>query len=162
MLAEGQKNLFLGESDYHRSIIESFVFLTINLEDRDWTRTELAEITRAVNRLFPMPAIIIFLYGGKLTLSVIPRRPNKKDNSRDVIEPTRKVALIKDVDLERPHRAHLDILTDLHIQAGVTAKKAPNISMTSIGLGQRSSQPRSSTSAFIGVSPTGIFGPWAQ
>jgi adenine-specific DNA-methyltransferase len=126
MLAEGQKDLFLGESDYHRSIIESFVFLTINLEDRDWTRTELAEITRAVNRLFPMPAIIIFLYGGKLTLSVIPRRPNKKDNSRDVIEPTRKVALIKDVDLERPHRAHLDILTDLHIQAGVTAKKAPN------------------------------------
>lgn len=126
MLAEGQKDLFLGESDYHRSIIESFVFLTINLKDRDWTRTELAEITRAVNRLFPMPAIIFFQYGGKLTLSVIPRRPNKKDNSRDVIEPTRKVALIKDVDLERPHRAHLDILTDLHIQAGVTAKKAPN------------------------------------
>lgn len=126
MLAEGQKDLVLGEGDYHRSIIESFVFLTINLEDRDWTRTELAEITRAVNRLFPMPAIIIFLYGGKLTLSVIPRRPNKKDNSRDVIEPTRKVALIKDVDLQHPHRAHLDILTDLHIRAGVTAKKAPN------------------------------------
>ncbi|MBY3175023.1 hypothetical protein HFO27_10280 [Rhizobium leguminosarum] len=126
ILAEGQKDLFHGESDYHRSIIESFVFLTINLEDRDWTRTELAEITRAVNRLFPMPAIIFFQYGGKLTLSVIPRRPNKKDNSRDVIEPTRKVALIKDVNLEHPHRAHLDILTDLHIQASITAKKAPN------------------------------------
>jgi adenine-specific DNA-methyltransferase len=126
MLAQGQLVLQMGETDYHRSIIESFVFLTIGLADREWTRTELAEITRAVNRLFPMPAIIFFQYGNKLTLSVIPRRPNKKDSSRDVIEPTRKVALIKDVNLDNPHRAHLDILTDLHIQAGVTAKKAPN------------------------------------
>lgn len=125
MLAQGHQDLFLGESDYHRSIIESFVFLTIELEDGEWTRRDLAEITRAVNRLFPMPAIIFFHYGDKLTLSVIPRRPNKRDSSRDVIEPTRKVALIKDVNLNNPHRAHLDILTDLHIQAGV-AKKAPN------------------------------------
>src|SRR5690606_8386051 len=60
MLAQGQKELFLGESDYHRSIFESFVVLTIELEDRDWTRTKLAEITRSVNRLFPMPSIIFF------------------------------------------------------------------------------------------------------
>lgn len=112
MLAEGQKDLFSVKATITEALSKSFVFLTINLEDRDWTRTELAEITRAVNRLFPMPAIIIFLYGGKPTLSVIPRRPSKKDTPRDVIEPTRKVALIKDVDLERPHRAHLDILTD--------------------------------------------------
>ena len=124
MLATGQKDLHLGNGDYHRGIIESFVFLTIGLDDGDWTRTQLAEITRAVNRLFPMPAIIFFHHGGKLTLSVIPRRPNKKDSSRDVIEPTRKVALIKDVDLANPHRAHLDIITDLHIQSGEGGNRA--------------------------------------
>jgi adenine-specific DNA-methyltransferase len=36
------------------------------------------------------------------------------------------VALIKDIDLANPHRAHLDILTDLHIQSGEGANRALN------------------------------------
>ena len=125
MLAQGQKDLFGNDASWHRSIIESFVFLAIELEGDIWTRGKLAAITREVNRLFPMPAIIFFRYGDKLTLSLIPRRANKTDSSRDVIEATSKVSLIKDVDLKNPHRAHVSILADLHIHAGV-AKKTPS------------------------------------
>lgn len=125
MLAQGQKDLFGNDGTYHSSIIESFVFITIKLGGENWARGKLAAITREVNKLFPMPAIIFFRYGNKFTLSLIPRRANKVDSTRDVIEQTSKVALIKDVDLTRPHRAHVNILADLHIRAGI-AKKTPS------------------------------------
>jgi len=125
MLAQGQQNLADSASSFHRSIIESFVFLTIELDGNNWTRGKLAGITREVNGLFPMPAIIFFRYGNKFTLSLIPRRQNKTDNSRDVIAAPSKVALVKDVDILNPHRAHVSILADLHIHAGI-AKKTPS------------------------------------
>jgi len=123
MLAQGDQSLFESDTKYHRSIIESFVFLSIELRDQHWTRGQLASITRELNTLFPMPAIIFFRYGNKITLSLIPRRTNKKDSSRDVVEATSKVSLIKDIDIEKPHRAHINILADLHIRSG---KKAPS------------------------------------
>ena len=125
MLAQGQQDLFGSDTNYHRSIIESFVFLTIELDGDNWTRRQLAGITRELNTLFPMPAIIFFRYANKFTLSLIPRRANKMDSSRDVIEQTSKVSLIKDVDITNPHRAHINILADLHILSGIT-KKAPS------------------------------------
>ena len=70
----------------------------------------LAETTRAVNRRFAMPVIILFLYGSTLTLAVIHRRAHKRDSNRDVLE---KVTLIKDIRVDGPHRSHIDILADL-------------------------------------------------
>jgi hypothetical protein len=57
-----------------------------------------------------MPVLIVFKYGSHLTLAVINRRLHKKDNQKDVLE---KVTLIKDIRIDRPHRAHIDILFDL-------------------------------------------------
>lgn len=99
-------------SDAYRTVdIDSFVFLALDLVERGWTRRELVGITRELNRGFAMPAIIAFRYGGRLTLAVIDRRRNRQDASRDVIGG--RVSLIKDIDLVRPHRAHLEILADL-------------------------------------------------
>jgi Alw26I/Eco31I/Esp3I family type II restriction m6 adenine DNA methyltransferase len=98
---------------WEKSRIESYVFLEIELKPGDYTRTDLAGITRALNRLFEMPATVLFKLAGTLTLSVIDRRLHKRDPSKDVLE---KVTLIKDVRLANPHRAHIEILHDLHIE----------------------------------------------
>ncbi len=95
-------------------LIESFLFLAVDLEPGAYTRTLLADATRAVNRLFAMPALVLFrvLAGEEalLTLAVIHRRVHERDAERDVLE---KVTLVKDVRLGGPHRAHLEILADL-------------------------------------------------
>ena len=93
-------------------IIQSYVFLAIELQGQEWNRGDLAAITREVNRLFPMPAMIIFRHGDKASIGVINRRLNKKDESRDVLE---KVTLIKDIRLKNPHRAHIEILHELSL-----------------------------------------------
>ena len=54
--------------------------------------------------------MVVFQHGRLLTFAVIDRRLHKRDESRDVLE---KVTLIKDINLDKPHRAHVDILFDL-------------------------------------------------
>lgn len=112
-LAAGQQALAI-DTKVQRSLIESFVFLAIDLADKDWSRTELAFITRELNRRFPMPAIVLFKYGQLLSLAVIDRRLNKKDISRDVIDS--RITVIKDIRCTAPHRAHVDILGGLAIE----------------------------------------------
>ncbi|MBU1011230.1 MAG: Eco57I restriction-modification methylase domain-containing protein [Bacteroidetes bacterium] len=93
-----------------QTIIEAYLFFVIELKNISYTRTELSIITREINRLFPMPAMILFKHGKTLTLSVINRRLHKRDETKDVLE---KVTLIKDINIENPHRAHIEILFDL-------------------------------------------------
>lgn len=111
ILIQGNPELISGKQDYRNSIIESFVFLTIELEGEEWSRTELAGITREINRIFPMPALILFRHGRFVSLAVIDRRPNKRDGSRDVIE--KRISIVKDINFADPHRAHVDILCDI-------------------------------------------------
>ena len=92
------------------TIIESYLFFAIELNEADYTRTQLAGITREINRLFAMPVMLVFRHGCFLTLAIINRRLHKRDESKDVLE---KVTLIKDICLDRPHRAHIEILFDL-------------------------------------------------
>ncbi|GAB61844.1 MAG: hypothetical protein DWB56_08055 [Candidatus Jettenia sp.] len=108
-----------------RTVIETYLFFTIELAKEHYSRTELSHITREVNRLFPMPVMILFKHGFLLTLSVINRRLHKRDDNKDVLE---KVTLIKDVrispagggvhrtgveNVSGTHRAHIEILFDL-------------------------------------------------
>jgi adenine-specific DNA-methyltransferase len=94
------------------SIIESYIFLAIDLAETAYTRTRLATATREINKLFPMPAMVLFRHGPTLTLAIIDRELNKRESSRDVL---RKVTLIKDIRWAEPLRAHIDILHDLTI-----------------------------------------------
>ncbi|MDM8548589.1 Eco57I restriction-modification methylase domain-containing protein [Desulfobacterales bacterium HSG2] len=96
------------------TIIEAYLFFAIELKDADYSRTELSDITRQMNRVFPMPVMLLFRYGEYLTLSVIKRRLHKRDESRDVLE---KVTLVKDIRIADPHRAHIEILSDLDLDA---------------------------------------------
>ncbi|MBW2663144.1 MAG: N-6 DNA methylase [Deltaproteobacteria bacterium] len=95
------------------TIIEAYLFFAIELKEIAYSRTKLSDITRYLNRVFPMPVMVLFKYGGYLTLSVIKRRLHKRDESRDVLK---KVTLIKDIKIEDPHRAHIEILFDLSLE----------------------------------------------
>ena len=94
----------------NNTIIETYLFFAIELNKTDYSRSALAQITREINKIFPMPVMLLFKYGDYLTLSVINRRLNKKDEQKDVLE---KVTLIKDISTQNPHRAHIEILFDL-------------------------------------------------
>jgi 23S rRNA G2445 N2-methylase RlmL len=93
----------------------SFVFMAIELAPRanGYTRTALAQITREVNKCFLMPIVMLFKHDDTLTLAVIQRRQNKREGNKDVLE---KVILVKDINTKQPHRAHLEILTDLSLE----------------------------------------------
>ena len=109
------------------TIIESYLFFGLRLRGERYSRTQLATITREINKLFLMPVMLLFQYGQlqkqAITLSVINRRLNKRDESRDVLE---KVTLIKDIAVTSPHRAHIEILFDLSLEQLYKAHKFSN------------------------------------
>ena len=105
-----QQNSLFDMKRIDRTIIETYLFFAIELNLDSYSRTALSQITRELNKLFPMPVMVLFKVDNSLTLSVINRRLHKRDESKDVLE---KVTLIKDISIENPHRAHIEILFDL-------------------------------------------------
>ena len=101
-----------GEGGIEFTRMESYLFFVIKLKGDHYTRTQLSQITREINKPFDMPAMILFQHSEALTFAVIDRRLNKRDESRDVLL---KATLIKDINFAAPHRAHIDILFDLSI-----------------------------------------------
>ena len=108
----GQGQFAFSSGRVDNTIIESYLFLAIDLKGGLYTRTQLAGITREVNKLFPMPVMLLFRHGERLTLAIINRRLSKRDEAKDVLE---KVTLVKDITFLDPIRAHLDILLDLSL-----------------------------------------------
>jgi len=104
-----QSSLF-NTKQVNNTIIETYLFFSVGLSESEYTRTQLAQITREINKVFPMPVFILFKHGENITFSVINRRLNKKDTQKDVLE---KVTVIKDISTSSPHRAHIEILFDL-------------------------------------------------
>ncbi len=110
---------FDSKGKFEDAEINSFLFLAVELrpaaaregerKGQHYTRTELAGATRALNRLFDMPALLIFKHGDTVSLGIIHRRLSKRDAAKDVLE---KVTLIKDIAFADPIRAHVEILHD--------------------------------------------------
>lgn len=106
----GTKSLF--EPSVNPYEPQSYLCFAIELKGDEYSKTQIAGITREVNKLFSIPIIIIFKYGECITLAIINRRVNKRNSDRDVLE---KVTLIKDIFFEKPHRAHIEILFDMSL-----------------------------------------------
>ena len=103
-----QQSLF-DTKQVDQTMIETYLFFAIELTKVEYSRTAIAQITREVNKVFSMPVMLVFKHGGGITISVINRRINKRDKDEDVLK---KVTLIKDISIENPHRAHIEILFD--------------------------------------------------
>lgn len=142
----GQKSLF-DATAIAQGNLQSYLFFAIELSGRDYTRTALSDITRQLNRLFPMPVMVLFSYGDTdipvcdsaseeqtamsaphFSVAVINRRPNKREAHKDVLG---KVTLIHGIDLAEPHRGHLEILESFSVPA-LTTKKRPIDSFDSL------------------------------
>ena len=93
--------------------MESYLFFALKLRKNRYTRNQLSQITREINKLTPMPAMILFQHGDTLTLAVIDRRLHKLKKDKDALE---KTTLIKDINFADPHRAHIDILLELALE----------------------------------------------
>jgi hypothetical protein len=105
---------FDSKEAFDGAIINSYLFIAIELNGEHYSRSALAGITREVNKLFDMPALIFFRHGETITLAVINRRLHKREPGKDVLQ---KVTLIQDIRLTNTHRAHIEILSDLSLTA---------------------------------------------
>jgi adenine-specific DNA-methyltransferase len=105
---------FESKGAFSGAIINSYLFVAIELKGEHYSRSALAGITREVNKLFTMPALIFFRHGETITLAVINRRLHKREPGKDVLE---KVTLIQDIRPANTHRAHIEILRDLSLGA---------------------------------------------
>ena len=102
------------------SLLQSYVFFAVELQPGDYARGKLAAITRQINRIFPMPVMVLFKVAGNLSIAVINRRQNKRDESKDVLG---KVTLIQNISTTKPHPGHLDILASFSTGELVARKK---------------------------------------
>ncbi len=115
------------ETDVERGLLRSYLFLAIELTGKNYARGKLTAIARQINRVFPMPVMLLIRHGDAsgapvLSIAVINRRRNKIHAEKDVLE---KVTLIRDVSLTDPHRGHLDILSSFAVENLVHPKKLP-------------------------------------
>ena len=105
---------------------QSFLFCAVELKDNNYSRTKYAQFTREINKRLFAPTVILFRAADHLTIAFADRRPDKTDGDRDVLG---QVTLIKDIRLNNPHRAHLDILSELSLRrmcpAWMDAKQKP-------------------------------------
>ena len=105
------------------ALLQSYVFFALELsppESGTYTRGELASITRQINRIFPMPVMVLFKVAERLSIAVINRRQNKRDDSKDVLG---KVTLIQNISITQPHPGHLDILASFSTTELLARKK---------------------------------------
>jgi hypothetical protein len=78
------------------------------------TRGQLAEISRAFNREFHFtPVVVIFKYNGLIAFANTERIKYKQGWREG--EKAGKVSVLRDVNIQSPHRGHLEILKELEI-----------------------------------------------
>ena len=110
-IADSHPDLFVSQP-FDEGLIKSFVFFTVELKDTDYSRGKYALFTREVNKRLALATVVLFRLKDRLTIAFVDRRPSQRDASKDVLQ---KVTLIKDIHLDNPHRAHLDILSELSL-----------------------------------------------
>jgi len=117
-----QETLFesMGIDDALRT---SYMFVTVQLAKNNYTRTQLADITRFINKAYNKPIMVMFRYGFFFSLAIINRRHHKSAPNKQVLE---KVTLIKDINLDSPKRAHIDIVSELHLHRLIESEGVHN------------------------------------
>ena len=121
----GTASLFK-ETDVNAGLLRSYLFFAIELTGGDYARGKLTSIARQINRVFPMPVMVLIKHLTEkkpvLSIAVINRRQNKRDAARDVLG---KVTIIRDISLVQPHRGHLDILASFAVPNLIHPQRLP-------------------------------------
>ena len=97
---------------------ESLLFLAAELTPWDYSRWDLAYMTRVVNRIFAIPVIVMYRYRRRtgerpvLAVAVVHRRAHRRDAGRDVLE---HVAFAMDIKFDNPSPVDLEMLAGLSL-----------------------------------------------
>ena len=111
--AQAQGRLLDATTFDHQGLAQSFLFMAVDLKGKHYPRGQYANFTRAINKRFPAPAVVLFKTADDLlTLAFVHRRAHKHHPDRDMLG---SVSLVREIDPTNPHRAHLDILHDLSL-----------------------------------------------
>ena len=127
------KDLSNGQSN--KGLINSFLFLTVRMKPSSASNKKsiYAKITRIINRSFGAPAVVLFCCQQKdehsISLSFMHHRQHKIIKELDVVG---KVSMLHNISCSNPHRAHLEIIADLHIPTCL--KKIPKDKLNFDGL----------------------------
>ena len=108
-----QQALGLEAASFGEGRQQSLIFLAVDLKEDNYPQGIYDEFTREIDKRIIVPTVVFFRAGARLTVAVISRRPHKLDDSRDVLE--RVTSLSKDIPLENPRRADLDVLSELSL-----------------------------------------------
>ena len=114
-IRESEQASLLGETGpFDAGSTKSFLFVAVELQGAEYSRTRYSQFAREVNQGLAMPAFVLFRdAAGRLALAFVDRRPHKRDGQREVLG---RVSLVRDIDPVQPHRAHVDILSDLALE----------------------------------------------
>ena len=105
-----QRTLFDADA-FAQGNLRSFLFVAVELEREQYARGRYAAFTREINKRLSQPAVVLFKTAANLlTLAFVHRRENRRDPNRDVLG---SVSLVREINPDDPHRAHLDVLQDL-------------------------------------------------
>ncbi len=113
ILSANQQTLGLKATTRKEGRQESFLFFAVELKENNYPQGIYDEFTREIDKRIILPTVVFFRVGAHLTVAVIGRRPHKLDDSRDVLE--RVTSLSKDIPLENPRRADIDVLSQLSL-----------------------------------------------
>jgi len=108
-----RENSLFANNDLNASLMQSYLFFVIELNQEDYARGKLIAIARQLNRVFPMPVMVLIKHGQLLSVAVINRRQNKRDSGKDVLG---KATIIRDISLVTPHMGHIQILSEFALQ----------------------------------------------
>ena len=96
---------------FAESNARSFLFVAVELQREQYSRGRYAAFTREINKRLRQPAVVLFKTAANLlTLAFVHRRENRRDPNRDVLG---SVSLVREINPDDLHRAHLDVLQDL-------------------------------------------------
>ena len=111
-----QRALF-DDREINPGLLRSYLFFAIELTGDNYARGKLTDIARQINRVFPMPVMVLIKHRLNkqpvVSIAVINRRQNKADAAKDVLG---KVTIVRDISIEQPHRGHLDILNSIALE----------------------------------------------
>ena len=133
----GERSLF-EETEIKPGLLQSYLFFAIELNGKStvngaYARGKLTAIARQINRVFPMPVMVLIKHPHEkkdvLSIAVINRRVNKREQHKDVLG---KVTIIRDISIENPHPGHIDILDSFAVSNLKHPEKLPINSFESL------------------------------
>ncbi|MCC3410492.1 MAG: sigma-70 family RNA polymerase sigma factor [Microcoleus sp. PH2017_06_SFM_O_A] len=111
-IADNDQFVEFDTSSGESAFFTSYLFFAIALRRSAYTIEQLDGIIREINKILPIPAIVLFQHGETLTLSIINRRQHKRNESEDVLG---KVKHIKDIPFASPTNSHLKMLFNIFL-----------------------------------------------